>query len=156
MTSDRSRLRAQIEEWREYAKNERANDWNNTQERTVWRAIHDHRAQVFEGCANRLEALLDAPASETPAQADVKELQARLSSLEALIQEWQPIETAPKDGTTVLVANIVDGKVWRVSEARFRQVGWFDNGGSGCHWRTHWAPMPPVSALLRATPEQPK
>lgn len=59
---------------------------------------------------------------------------------------WQPIETAPKDGTRVLVAHVRDGVIARVSEARFDGLGWYNNGGEGCHWRTHWMPLPQVGS----------
>ena len=63
------------------------------------------------------------------------------------LRAWQPIETAPKDGTRVLVAMIQDERVWRVSDASFRQIGWYTGGGESCHWRTHWMPMPDPPAL---------
>lgn len=55
---------------------------------------------------------------------------------------WLPIETAPKDKTLVIVALIRDDRVWRVSEASFNGLGWYDIGGKACHWRTHWMPLP--------------
>lgn len=71
---------------------------------------------------------------------------AATAALEQAVQ-WQPIETAPKDKTVVLVALIKDGKVWRVSEASFNGLGWYDKGGKACHWRTHWIPLPPIAAI---------
>jgi len=56
--------------------------------------------------------------------------------------DWQPIETAPKDGTLVLVAFIRDGSVLRASDAAFNGLGWYTRNGSACHWRTHWMPLP--------------
>lgn len=60
---------------------------------------------------------------------------------------WQPIETAPKDEGLLIVALIRDGKVWRVSEATFNGLGWYDVGGKACHWRTHWMPLPAPPAV---------
>lgn len=59
---------------------------------------------------------------------------------------WQPIESAPTDRTLVLVALIKDGTVWRVSDAAFNGLGWYTKSGEACHWRTHWAPLPPVAS----------
>jgi hypothetical protein len=57
---------------------------------------------------------------------------------------WRPIETAPQDGTYVLV---VEGQF--VSQARFvSDSGWFEaNNDPTDHWGgpfspTHWQPMP--------------
>jgi len=68
-------------------------------------------------------------------------------------EQWQPIETAPKDDTAILVANIVNGALYRVSDATFAYVGWFTRyGGVGCSWATHWTPLPdPPAAALRAS-----
>ncbi len=57
--------------------------------------------------------------------------------------KWQPIDDTAKQGQMVLVALIRDGKVWRVSEAKHSGLGFYTaNGGLGCHWATHWTPMP--------------
>ena len=58
--------------------------------------------------------------------------------------EWQPIETAPKDGTEIILCDMN----WpRVDGYRPRKIGlfyagkWLINGGS---WEpTHWMPLPP-------------
>lgn len=59
-------------------------------------------------------------------------------------ETWMSIETAPK-GPPVIVALISDGRVWRVSDAKFNRIGWYTvHGGQSCHWATHWIPMPPT------------
>ena len=58
---------------------------------------------------------------------------------------WQPIETAPKDGTQVLLAcgsDYVDaGHYWRNANKRNPRERWMWNG-----WPifepTHWQPLP--------------
>jgi hypothetical protein len=55
---------------------------------------------------------------------------------------WQPIETAPKDGTLVIGALIDGGKVWRVHEMRFARIAWYTNSGGGLPKMTHWMPLP--------------
>jgi hypothetical protein len=60
--------------------------------------------------------------------------------------DWQPIQSAPKDGTYILLTAFVINR-WRVGEGR-----WFDDEdhpddpglwSNFGHWEpTHWAPMP--------------
>lgn len=73
--------------------------------------------------------------------------------------DWQPIETAPKDGTEILV--VLDGRVWLCSYVRehteesddaFMPKGTVYGGGwyigndgfipSGQEGMTHWMPLP--------------
>lgn len=59
--------------------------------------------------------------------------------------DWQPIATAPKDGTPVIVALIRRGRIWRVSDAYWNDLAWYTiEGGKGVSWATHWIPLPPV------------
>ncbi len=64
-------------------------------------------------------------------------------------QQWQPIETAPKDGTRVVVASEVGVWVSTYEENVLGQVGWI--GSSPNHplsqpdfkmTPTHWQPLP--------------
>ena len=71
---------------------------------------------------------------------------------------WQPIETAPRDGTVVdLWAEWNRGAVrvpnmrWTSSVKNPRIVGWFDNFyGHGSNYAeeqfTHWMPLPEAPA----------
>jgi Protein of unknown function (DUF551) len=65
--------------------------------------------------------------------------------------DWQPIETAPKDGTHILLANkagvsqggwqsdMDHGADW---EGQIGMAGWWRTDGSD--WQnTHWMPLPP-------------
>lgn len=67
--------------------------------------------------------------------------------------EWQPIETAPRDGTTILITfKRIDGK-WLIQAGFFKErsdgsVGWALYQ-VGRHWwsisnfeATHWMPLP--------------
>lgn len=61
--------------------------------------------------------------------------------------EWQPIETAPKDGTPVLVATAF----W-VRDAYWSHAfeGWYSNH-SAVPPPTHWMPLPPPPADMENT-----
>ena len=67
--------------------------------------------------------------------------------------EWQPIETAPKDGVTYLVADAVRGMV----APHIRGVI-HNNPGTAHDWQygeaaTHWMPLPEApNAELRGRP----
>ena len=68
------------------------------------------------------------------------ELRRALAVLEAM--QWQPIETAPKDYTNILVWN--DGGAHRdgwVSIAYWNDDGWISPFG-GEYDPTHWMPLP--------------
>jgi hypothetical protein len=78
---------------------------------------------------------------------------------------WQPIETAPKDGTPILVADAksVEVGVWQEeteddTECGVVTIPGFDAGWWGSEWQpggkqpTHWMPMPDPPAAL-ATPD---
>jgi len=58
------------------------------------------------------------------------------------MSEWQPIETAPRDGTRVLIA---DEDVW-MAVARFWpcNMAWTEDAASGLKLNepTHWMPLP--------------
>lgn len=66
---------------------------------------------------------------------------------------WRPIESAPKDGTEVLV--LIREKVIRLGwyfRPSSRTEGWCDESGKSIR-PTHWMPLPapPVSALRSAS-----
>jgi hypothetical protein len=62
------------------------------------------------------------------------------------MSEWQPIESAPKDGTKVDVWCVREGKVpLRIPNAYFYEERWLHsfNGMRIWHDPTHWMPLPP-------------
>jgi hypothetical protein len=66
---------------------------------------------------------------------------------------WQPIETAPKDGTPVLLAH---GKAHRhVSFCTFSDGCWYQcwDGEVISRNITHWMPLPPAPAVSPAPPK---
>lgn len=70
------------------------------------------------------------------------------------MSQWRPIETAPKDGTPVLVArNLDDWWGWNVGWATWEGEGYVSGwvsrgfgetpGNLGLAHPTHWMPLPP-------------
>jgi len=54
---------------------------------------------------------------------------------------WQPIETAPRDGTWVLLYSPNENQP---AVAYFNGHAWDDNGDGGFWFEpTHWMPLPP-------------
>ncbi len=74
---------------------------------------------------------------------------------------WQPISTAPKDGTLILGFAIVDSATgnWKMrimSHDHYAEVGMRQNwGGWGDSWvgPTHWMPLPEIPSIAGATRE---
>jgi hypothetical protein len=71
--------------------------------------------------------------------------------------QWQPIETAPKDGTNVLLFGLWAGEIHGVHDCPSMEIGYFSDGSDYegfdwvatggdyyCTWGkpTHWMPLP--------------
>lgn len=67
--------------------------------------------------------------------------------------EWQPIETAPKDNTEVLL-----GRPDGLFMIGFYRDGAWDDGDYRDHetWPTHWMPLPTPPQLVENTTETAK
>jgi hypothetical protein len=59
-----------------------------------------------------------------------------------MFPKWQPISTAPKDGTSILIFEADDGTTGAVRVARWRDdtipTGWTGSE----HAPSHWLPLP--------------
>lgn len=68
---------------------------------------------------------------------------ARADAILALT-DWQPIETAPRDGTRILVAADDYVGMARFESDRLPEYCWVDEEGSGAGSNsvTHWMPLP--------------
>lgn len=75
---------------------------------------------------------------------DVATMRAAAAEIERLrsLTEWRPIETAPRDGTDILIfeGNAIIAAWW--TSANPRLSGW-DAGEFMCDHPTHWLPLPP-------------
>ena len=99
---------------------------------------------------NGIGALSMADLVETPmsvmrqgyaAHEEITRLRAEVERLRAEA-EWQPIETAPKDGTRILVASKMGG-VYLVSWWKGKRTARWDNGARPLYSTpTHWHPLP--------------
>lgn len=72
-----------------------------------------------------------------------------------VLEEWQPIETAPKDGSWFLAWAQRDSSPYRVSWGRNHngQLTWCTMFGSFFEgYLTHWKPLDPPAALQGAAP----
>ena len=78
---------------------------------------------------------------------------ARVLAASPHLQWWQPIATAPKDGTPVIGALIRDGKIWRVHDMKHNGLAFYTTGQS-LPQMTHWTPMPPLPAPPGEPPQQ--
>lgn len=58
---------------------------------------------------------------------------------------WQPIETAPKDGTNILIHELGDTFVawWLNGLERWVDGKWTEMDGWVTYDPTHWMPLPP-------------
>lgn len=61
------------------------------------------------------------------------------------MSEWQPIDTAPRDGTEILICDAVTTYTpYRAYPALWEpEYGWRDPDWDGGYDPTHWMPMPP-------------
>lgn len=57
-------------------------------------------------------------------------------------QNWQAIETAPKDGTEILLGGIHPNYGWLSKSARYWNRSWWSNGNKVLNPVTHWHPLP--------------
>jgi hypothetical protein len=69
----------------------------------------------------------------------------RLETLLRCVNVWQPIKTAPKDGTTIFLKDRIYFDPWHY-EAIWNGIQWYH--GFGTAWPqakpTHWMPIPKV------------
>ena len=72
------------------------------------------------------------------------------SPVPSVEREWLPIETAPKDGTVIIGALILDGCIWRDHEMRHNGSAFYTHAGFSLTEITHWIPLPASSPATHA------
>ena len=100
-------------------------------------------------CADQRDAEMTAKSGDRdwPGSAPYRAVQ--LCEFEAHPQAtepaWRPIETAPKDGSDILLAH-PDGSMvvgwWRENGLHGRVSGWSDGDNFAMTWPSHWMPIP--------------
>lgn len=58
------------------------------------------------------------------------------------MNNWMPIETAPKDGTKILAAELLLGTIWIMEVCRFFEGEWILSWDNGDIYPSHWMPLP--------------
>lgn len=121
-----------------------------------------------ETLRHRLEQLMErletsSRSADAKAHAVIDEALQRITDLEAQVsaltaQEWQPIETAPKDGRRIAAC------VWDADAGRWvvGYIYWWVSSQDIGHWiggvnqPTHWMPLPapPGDPVSPAPPER--
>jgi hypothetical protein len=77
---------------------------------------------------------------------------ARVRELEQA-RDWQPIETAPKDGTVIIGALVSDGRVWRVHDMKHNGLAFYTQNGGSLPRMTHWIHVPAALEARDAAPD---
>lgn len=95
-----------------------------------------HKVVPLEPTENQLIAIADV--SDCPGGMDVEIYKAMLAAAPEYKQLWLPIETAPKDGTLILVG--LNGRTTEI--AKFYDEWWVDDGEeySVFFEPSHWLP----------------
>ncbi|CAB4164350.1 Domain of unknown function DUF551 [uncultured Caudovirales phage] len=120
-------------------------------------AVVDIQKRVWRMCENYSGPKMTIPPhpddDDLAIQAHLKTIEAALAELERRRagSEWQPIETAPRDGTNVLAYCPVEHEVdnnFYIRTVFFDETEWrCEDDLQGCTCNpTHWMPLPPPPA----------
>ena len=122
--------------------------------RDSWEALEDAEKRV-DLLSYTLEESRPVPCG-APWAAAIQQLRMFKTHLVALRSRqapqasgWQPIETAPKDGTEVWLGRKAKRNArhegWRIPFCHYQDGTWYDDEGLGIpDDPTHWMPLPPA------------
>lgn len=122
--------------------------------------VHNHHPTIAR--ALRLLAAIEAGEWKVvPVEPTVNSDKQALRKIEGLREDdWRPIETAPKDGTRILMyQREAGGEYGKIEYEDYYFVGWFDKYWYCCEYSaferepTHWMPLPEQPAQLAAQEE---
>ena len=153
-------MRGPISEWKyedpEEAKADAVERWN-----AAWnRRSPAPQAQPDARAVEALRRIERNPVSFSHAASQLARETLQALSAPAADDGWRPIESAPKDGTDVLVCLSDTVAIAHWSKG-LGGSGWLDDSGAGHHdyWNyvglispTHWRPLPAPLALHPAAP----
>lgn len=119
---------------------------------STWEVEHDRTNVVCPDCAFSFDAIhQDGDGGYTCPLCEPAPASGEPSGAEAVVREaWRPIETAPKDGTYVLITGTAGTHIahWTSFGVRGSQhmrpsiEAWLNFDGRGVGEPTHWMPLP--------------
>jgi hypothetical protein len=154
-------VRAVIEQWRKEAVVIDAQANSNQQFSVRTMELLDVEASIRRQCADELEAALTAPELELECEIHPMMRKAdcpcgAVSEVPEQAKGWQPIETAPKDGTNLLLCEARNGEIGNIEHGAWEFIERSDWDGAKVYgWctdfgridePTHWMmplPAPP-------------
>jgi hypothetical protein len=127
-----------------------AGDWEAEEHRGFWEIYRSDRDEVAETLDREEAELIVSLHNAWPA---LKQALLGAQAQEERVKEWQPIESAPKDGTSFLSCNMNQGAFMAVAWWSSAYKYFVRSGGHHLYQFTHWMPLPESPDALAPQPE---